>query len=40
MDIEIKKVECNRCGHKWVPRISSPAVCPKCHSPYWDRERR
>lgn len=28
---------CKRCGHKWVPRISSPAVCPSCHSPYWNR---
>jgi predicted Zn-ribbon and HTH transcriptional regulator len=28
---------CKRCGHKWIPRISSPAVCPNCHSPYWDK---
>ena len=21
---------CKRCGHKWVPRIPSPAVCPGC----------
>jgi rubrerythrin len=28
---------CKRCGHKWVPRISSPAVCPNCHSPYWNK---
>lgn len=28
---------CKRCGHEWVPRISSPAVCPKCHSPYWNK---
>ncbi len=43
---------CLRCGHEWIPRspISGeleapsgddlPRVCPKCKSPYWDRERQ
>lgn len=32
---------CSRCGHEWVPRNEAPPrVCPKCKSPYWDRERR
>ncbi len=30
---------CKQCGHKWVPRIPSPGVCPKCHSPYWNRPK-
>lgn len=32
---------CDRCRHKWVPRdrVNRPAVCPKCKSPYWDREQ-
>ena len=32
---------CDRCKHKWVPRdqVNRPAVCPKCKSPYWDREQ-
>lgn len=31
---------CERCGHKWVPRLKeNPRVCPKCHSPYWDKPR-
>jgi transcription initiation factor IIE alpha subunit len=32
---------CERCNHKWVPRdqVKRPAVCPKCKSPHWDRER-
>lgn len=33
----IQTLTCKRCGHKWVPRIASPAVCPNCHSPYWNR---
>jgi predicted Zn-ribbon and HTH transcriptional regulator len=30
-----------RCGHEWLPRVSSekPRVCPKCKSPNWDRPK-
>jgi predicted Zn-ribbon and HTH transcriptional regulator len=39
-EIIIKGFQCERCGHKWVPREDeSPRVCPKCKSPYWDRPR-
>ena len=34
--INIKKVECKRCGHKWFPRKKIIYVCPKCHSPKWN----
>ncbi len=32
---------CTRCGHKWTPRdfTKLAAVCPKCSSPLWNRER-
>jgi len=31
---------CTRCSHEWVPKVDkAPRVCPKCKSPYWDRER-
>jgi predicted Zn-ribbon and HTH transcriptional regulator len=31
---------CKRCGHEWFPvKVHEPLVCPKCRSPYWDRER-
>lgn len=31
---------CKRCGHKWHPRTDKMAKnCPKCNSPYWNRER-
>ena len=33
--------KCHRCGHAWVPRKSVyPRICPKCKSPYWDRDKR
>lgn len=30
---------CIRCGHIWTPMKESPRVCPKCRTPYWNRER-
>jgi hypothetical protein len=31
---------CLRCDHRWWPRSpQSPVRCPKCTSPYWNRER-
>jgi len=36
----IREVECNRCGHRWIPRsFETPNHCPKCGSPYWNRPR-
>lgn len=37
----MQKLECLRCGHKWVPRIDNPRVCPnpKCKSAWWDTPR-
>jgi uncharacterized Zn finger protein (UPF0148 family) len=33
--------QCNRCGHKWFPRSTDePTICPKCKSPYWNRQRK
>jgi predicted Zn-ribbon and HTH transcriptional regulator len=31
-----------RCGHEWLPREATvkPRVCPKCKSPYWDRQKK
>lgn len=40
MEESIKEVQCNRCGHKWIPRtFTLPDRCPKCNSPYWNKER-
>jgi hypothetical protein len=32
--------QCDRCGHKWVPRSEiepDPRVCPNCHSAWWNK---
>jgi len=33
------KLLCNRCRHEWVKRADVVKWCPKCKSPYWDKER-
>ena len=39
--IEVDGFRCARCGHEWVPRKDEqPRVCPRCKSPFWDRERQ
>ncbi|MCW6159521.1 MAG: hypothetical protein LVQ95_00320 [Candidatus Micrarchaeales archaeon] len=32
---------CSRCGHEWISRDPKkfPLTCPKCRSPYWNRQR-
>ena len=39
MKLEIACLNCSRCSHRWIPRKPEVRVCPKCHSPYWDRDR-
>lgn len=37
----IEKSRCYRCGYIWESKSKkSPAICPRCKSPYWDRPRR
>lgn len=39
--IKLPHLSCFRCLHTWVPRTDKlPRVCPKCKSPYWEKERR
>jgi len=38
--IELPTMECKRCHHKWTPRVPNPRECPRCKSPYWDKERK
>ena len=35
-----KTNHCLRCGKTWIGRTPFPAVCPKCHSPYWRTKKR
>ena len=39
--IKIDGFLCNRCKNEWAPRKKGfkPVSCPKCKSPYWDKER-
>ena len=44
-DIIKRGYKCKRCGHGWEPRafaqsLEIPTTCPKCKSPYWNKERR
>lgn len=42
-------LKCLRCNHTWIPRrinicggdnkFLKPKVCPKCKSPYWNKNR-
>ncbi len=31
---------CKRCGHTWIPRVTSPTVCPRCKSYIWDTAKQ
>ena len=35
-----EKQKCLRCNHKWLPRTTEIFTCPKCRSPYWDKEKK
>lgn len=40
MKIDLPRLMCKRCGYSWFPRSENPPkVCPRCNSPYWDRDR-
>jgi len=36
----MNKLECKRCGHKWVRRTTEPAQCPKCKSYKWKEAKQ
>lgn len=38
--MKLPVLDCKRCLHKWIPRKSETIVCPKCHSPYWNQEKK
>jgi Zn finger protein HypA/HybF involved in hydrogenase expression len=39
MTIEIKKLECRKCGHKWIPRKEDIHKCPRCQSRGWQGKK-
>jgi predicted Zn-ribbon and HTH transcriptional regulator len=36
----VKIFNCKRCGWEWASRKERPVICPKCKTPYWDKERK
>jgi len=39
MIIKILKLNCKRCGHKWIPKKEDVRTCPKCKSAWWDTKK-
>jgi hypothetical protein len=38
-DFNIPIAKCKRCSHEWTPRRRNVTICPKCKSPYWNKEK-
>lgn len=39
-EMTVTAFRCGRCQYTWLPRFERrPTICPKCKSPYWDKER-
>lgn len=33
--LDLPRLECQRCGHSWVPRRPTRTICPRCKSRRW-----
>ena len=33
----VTELVCMQCGHRWVPRVPHPKVCPHCKHYNWDK---
>lgn len=41
MNVELpEKLECLRCGWKWIPRQAEVRICPACKSYLFDKPRK
>ncbi len=39
--VKLSGYRCERCEHEWFPRNrKEPLVCPKCKSPYWNKQKK
>lgn len=34
----MERLRCKRCGHRWIPRLENPRMCPRCKSARWNDE--
>jgi len=39
MKVELIKLNCKRCGHKWTPKKEEVRQCPNCKSCWFDKEK-
>lgn len=37
---KLRILVCKRCKYDWASRQEKPIICPKCKSPYWNKERK
>lgn len=37
--MELHTLECQRCGHSWVPRKTEVLSCPNCKSRVWNQPK-
>lgn len=35
MEIQLKELQCAKCGHKWLPRKKEVKACPRCRTIHW-----
>ncbi|MBI4244995.1 MAG: nucleotidyltransferase family protein [Planctomycetes bacterium] len=40
MQVIVARLDCERCGHSWVPRRSEVRLCPSCKSAWFDKPFR
>jgi len=33
----MEKLKCQRCNHKWLPRVEGAKECPNCKSRLWNK---
>jgi len=38
--VKIYEITCKRCNESWPPRKVDIKRCPRCKSPYWNKERK
>jgi RNA polymerase subunit RPABC4/transcription elongation factor Spt4 len=36
--MKVRVLACKRCGHRWIPMVANPVMCPRCHSRYWNKD--
>lgn len=40
MKVELNKLSCEKCNHRWAPRKEDVRQCPNCKTAYFDQPRK